>query len=249
MDTPRKYGWHPDLPDLRDFKMAYSPTKVKALPPKVDLRLEMPPIFDQGILGPCTAHATAAQVWHKDKTFPFEPSRLFIYYNTRVLEGTVKQDSGASIRNSIKSVVKWGFAKEEEWPYVINNFRKKPPANAYKTALTEKVASYSKIAQRPDQIKAALADNCTVNFGFGVYESFEGGEVAKTGNMAMPGKDERMIGGHAVLIVGYDDTISRYIVRNSWGPTWGAEGYFFMPYEYVHNSRLATDFWVVRAVP
>jgi C1A family cysteine protease len=245
----RKYGWRRDNPDARDVKFNAAKAVVNNLPASVDLRPNMPLVFDQGELGSCTSNATAGQVWFLDKTNPEEPSRLFIYYNTRVLEGTVNSDSGASIRNSIKSVVRYGFAPETLWPYDISKFKKKPVAAIYKKALTEKVTQYASVRQDPKSIKAALAQGFPVNFGFSVYESFESDAVKNTGKMPMPQKGERVLGGHAVLIVGYDDAAQAVIVRNSWGAGWGDKGYFYMPYEFLLNSDYASDFWVINAVP
>src|SRR5688500_11454235 len=119
-----RFGWIPDLPDRRD--KVYRIASPVVLPPRVDLRPKMPPIWDQGSIGSCTAHSTAAQCWYLDETAPYEPSRLYIYYNTRILEGTIKWDSGATIRNSIKSVVKYGFAPETSWMYDVSKYKLKP---------------------------------------------------------------------------------------------------------------------------
>jgi C1A family cysteine protease len=249
----KRYGWRRDLPDARDLFYKAPPALLKALPPRIDLREQMPVVVDQGNLGSCTANATSGQIWHLELQQGhkplIEPARLFIYYNSRVLEGTVKEDSGATIRDSIKSVVKWGFAAEEVWPYDIAKFTRKPPKKVYNSALKERIAKYARVAQTAAQIKARLAENHTVNFGFSVYESFETDEVFETGIVVMPGNDEALLGGHAVLIVGYDDEKEWYIVRNSWGLDWGDEGYFYMPYDYVHDPLLASDFWTITAVP
>ena len=97
------------------------------------------------------------------------------------------------------------------------------------------------------EMKTCLAEGFPFVFGFAVYESFEAPEVAKTGVVVMPGKNEDLLGGHAVLAVGYDDTTQRILVKNSWGTKWGMRGYFTMPYAYVSNRELADDFWVIRA--
>lgn len=248
MPILRSYGWKPDTPDKRDNYWYASKKVIKELPPLVDLRNNMPKIWNQGSLGSCTANATAAQCWFIDKTEPYEPSRLFIYYNTRILEGTVGFDSGASIRNSIKSVIKWGFAPETLWPYIVDNFKKKPTSEAYKKAVKEKVQVYSRVPQHESHLKASIYEGYPVNFGFAVYPSFETDEVAKTGRAVLPGPEEVMLGGHAVLLVGYDDTNKWYIVRNSWGDDWGDRGYFYMPYDYVHDPDLCDDFWIIKAV-
>jgi C1A family cysteine protease len=224
-----------------------------ALPSSVDHRAELPPVFDQGDLGSCTANATCAQYWHlalkKDQASAFLPSRLFHYYVTRAVEGTVNQDAGAHIRDSIKAGVKWGLCHEELWPYVIGNFKKKLPDPAKNDAAKHKILQYHRIDQSPAQLKSALADGRTVNFGFTVYTSFESDAVAKTGIMPMPNtRKERAVGGHAVLAVGYDDEKRWYVVRNSWGESWGDKGYFYMPYDFIHDHHYADDFWVIDVV-
>src|SRR5690349_11385366 len=130
------YGWVPDLPGRRD-KMYSAPAHVLgALPPKVDMRAKCPPVYDQGQLGSCTANAIGAALEFnqmKQGETAFTPSRLFIYYNERVMEHTVDEDAGAMIRDGIKSVAQLGAPPEDtDWPYVINKFKQKPPAKAYK---------------------------------------------------------------------------------------------------------------------
>lgn len=244
-----KYGWRRDLPDHRDLKFKAKKDVVKSLPPVVDNRGTMPAVFDQGQLGSCTSNATAGQIWALAQNKALIPSRLFIYYNSRKLEGTTGSDSGASIRDSIKSVVRWGYAPETDWPYDISKFKKAPPKNAYNDAVKDKISKYQSVSQDPNSIKAALVTGDTVNFGFTVYESFESDAVTQTGIVPMPQPNETVLGGHAVLLVGYDDSKNWYIARNSWGAGWGDKGYFYMPYAYVHNHNLASDFWVITGVP
>lgn len=244
----QKYGWKPDLPDIRDVKFSVAPKSNIVLPPMVDMRSTMPMIWNQGSLGSCTAHSTSAQCWFIDKTDPYEPSRLFVYYNTRVLEGTVKFDSGASIRNAVKSVAKYGFCKEADWPYDIEHFTTKPSLQAFENARKQKAIRYMRIAQNARSIKTALFQGYPVNFGFMVYDSFESDETRSTGMVKMPSRKERSLGGHAVLIVGYNDDMNMYIIRNSWGIEFGMQGYFYMPYDYIHTPKLASDFWVIQEV-
>jgi C1A family cysteine protease len=245
----KRYGWIPDLPDNRDFKFAAPPV---ALPPKVDLRPACPPVYDQGQLGSCTANAIGAahqfEQIKQDAKAAFIPSRLFIYYNERSIEHTVDQDSGGMLRDGLKSVAQQGVCPETDWPYVITKFTNKPTPTCYKEAKDNQVTSYQSVAQTPDQMKSCLALGYPFVLGFSVYESFESPAVAKSGIVPMPKKGEKMLGGHAVLVVGYDDSQSRFIVRNSWGTGWGQAGYFMMPYDYFTNPNLASDFWTIRLV-
>jgi len=178
----------------------------------------------------------------------FTPSRLFIYYNERVLEGTVDTDAGAMLRDGMKTANHDGAPPEEDWPYDISKFRSKPPAKVYKEAEEHQVLIYRRIIRSLTQMKACLAGGDPWVFGFSVYESFETPEVARTGEAPMPALAEGLLGGHAVMAVGYDDATSRFLVRNSWGTRWGMDGYFTMPYAYLTERNLSADFWTIRLV-
>ena len=250
MRTVKRYGWTPDLPDHRDFKLVL-PEKV-VLPSCVDLRSGCPAVYDQGQLGSCTANAIGAahqfeQLKQKDLD-AFAPSRLFIYYNERDMEGTVSSDSGAQIRDGMKSVATLGVCSEVEWPYNPEQFTTKPLDLCYTHALGHLVTQYLSLTQKQAQLQGCLAAGYPFVFGFTVYESFESATVAKTGVVPMPHWYDSAVGGHAVMAVGYDNTKKCYLVRNSWGPGWGVAGYFWLPYAYMTNADLASDFWTVRLV-
>jgi C1A family cysteine protease len=246
------YGWIPDLPDVRDLQFAAAPEVVKELPPKVDLRDQCPPVYDQGQLGSCTANAIAAalefdQMKQHEKEV-FVPSRLFIYYCEREVENSVDSDSGAQLRDGIKCVNDIGAPPETDWPYEVSKFRDKPSETAYADAKMAQALEYKRIQRALDQMKACLAEGYPFVFGFAVYESLEGDEVKKTGVAQMPAQGETLMGGHAVLAVGYDDAEERLIVRNSWSDGWGMKGYFTLPYGYLTERGLASDFWAIRSV-
>jgi C1A family cysteine protease len=113
--------------------------------------------------------------------------------------------------------------------------------------MAHQITQYQRVDNRSvEAIKTPLAEGHPVVFGFSVYDSFESDQVAKDGVVPMPQKGEELLGGHAVLAVGYDDGSKMFIVRNSWGPKWGREGYCMMPYEYLTNTDLADDFWVIQ---
>lgn len=247
----RRYGWIPDGPDQRDHLYSVPAQYLKALPPAADLSSQCPPVYNQGELGSCTANAIAAAVEfdrRKQKLPDFVPSRLFIYYNERVIEGTVPIDSGAMIRDGIKSVASDGACPEPEWPYDIAKFTQKPSAQCYRDAKLDRVVSYQSIIQDANQMKGCLASGYPFVFGFTVYTSFESDEVRETGHAPMPAWGERPIGGHAVMAVGYDDSKQRFLVRNSWGTEWGMKGYFTLPYAYLIQTGLSSDFWTIRLV-
>jgi C1A family cysteine protease len=243
----RTYGWKPDLPDHRDF--LYKVPVRKVLATSVDLRLQDSPIYDQSSLGSCTANAAGGSIefdFRKEGHADYVPSRLFIYYNTRVLEGTRKQDSGATIRDTIKSVATTGACPESLWPYNVGRFASKPCRQCYKAAKKDIVTKYESLQSVIDY-KSVLTDGYPFVFGFSVYQSFESDEVARSGIVPMPAQNESVLGGHAVMAVGYNDSKNYFIVRNSWGSGWGDKGYFYLPYDYF-TPALTDDFWVIYTV-
>jgi C1A family cysteine protease len=249
--SPKWYGWLPDLPDHRDFLYSAIAPKIKKLPRKVDLQMQCSPVEDQGSLGSCTANALVGAMEfleNKNRTRFVDLSRLFVYYNERVIEGTVDQDSGAFLRDGIKSLAKQGVCPEPQWPYIIDRvtFRRKPTATCYRAAKKRRILSYHRI-NTVDEMRTCLAEGLPFLFGFTVYESFESQIVARSGVLNMPTARERVVGGHAVMAAGYTDTNRRFIVRNSWGADWGNKGYFTIPYDYLSNRDLSDDFWTIRS--
>ncbi len=249
--TNSRYGWIPDLPDQRDYHFAAPPAVAAKLPPSVDLTPHCPPVYDQGQLGSCTGNGVAGvlQFDAMKEGLPDTsvPSRLFIYYNERVMEGTVDSDSGAQIRDGIKTVATTGACDETLWPYDIAQFAVKPPAAGYTAAEGQRAIVYSRVGQTLSHMKGCLASGYPIVFGFTVYDSFEGAEVARTGVVPMPASGESVLGGHCVVAVGYDDASQRFTIRNSWGDGWGRAGYATMPYAYLLSQSLASDFWTVKS--
>jgi C1A family cysteine protease len=244
------FGWLPDLPDYRDLLYA-APRKLPLkLPPSIDLRKSCPPVYDQGSLGSCTANALAAAFQfeqRKQGILEFIPSRLFIYYNERVALNTVLSDSGAFIRDGIKTLNTDGVCMESDWPYIIPKFTKKPPDDLYQEALKNQVLQYLRLNnERLLLLKSCLAEGYPFVFGFTVFESFWG--IGKNGIIPIPKEEERRIGGHAVMAVGYNEANQHIIIRNSWGTSWGKKGYGFMPYNYITDKDRADDFWTIRLV-
>jgi C1A family cysteine protease len=247
-----RYGWIPDLPDHRDQRYSAPVAALRALPPRVDLTAQCPPVYDQGQLGSCTANAIGAAVEFEQmkQQLPdvFVPSRLFIYYNERAMEGTVDSDSGGQIRDGIKSVAKQGACPEPLWPYEVARFKTRPTRRCFSAALRHRVVLYQRLDVTLSQLRGCLSSGYPFVFGFTVYESFESAKVARTGHAPMPARGERVVGGHAVMAVGYSDSRKWFLVRNSWGSGWGLEGYFTLPFAYVTNPDLAADFWTIRLV-
>jgi C1A family cysteine protease len=246
----KRFGWKKQLPDFRDFRLP-ARNKLVRLPPSVDLRASFPPVYDQGDLGSCTANAIAAALDYVrgKQGMPFiTPSRLFIYFNERAIENTVAYDAGADLRDGIKSVAQQGDCAEARWPYDITQFTTKPDDACYQEALKYEAVAYHAVTQDLVSLKGALADSLPIAFGFTVYDSFTSDAVAANGVVPMPGADEQIQGGHAVVMAGYDDAKNAVLVRNSWADTWGEAGYFWLPYSYITNPDLASDFWVISTV-
>ncbi|MDQ2864458.1 MAG: C1 family peptidase [Bacteroidota bacterium] len=246
------YGWVPDLPDQRDLLYSAPMMVMKKIPPGIDLRKKCPKVYNQGVIGSCTANALSGAFQFarkKQKLKDFMPSRLFLYYNERVMINTVNSDSGAYIRDGIKSLNTTGICPETDWKYDVNKFTEKPPQKCYDEALTATVKSYQRLNNTNlTQLQGCLSEGYPFVFGFTVYESFESQEVAKTGMMPMPLPKEKVLGGHAVMAVGYDDKKQVVIIHNSWGTDWGEKGYFYMPYSYISSNHLCDDFWTIRIV-
>jgi C1A family cysteine protease len=249
----RSYGWVRDKPDASDVRFSLARVGLHAapLPPHVDLRDNCPDVYDQGSLGSCTAQAIAGAVQFDQMRCGRKliiPSRLFIYYNERAIEGTIHVDAGAAIRNGIKTINQLGCCAEEKWPYDVARFAVKPSQDCYDQAILHKSIIYESIAHDLHALKEVLAAGFPIIFGFRVYQSIETEHVASTGAVPMPRPSDHSLGGHAVLAIGYDDPTRLFLVRNSWGPDWGAQGNFLFPYDYMMMDSTA-DFWTIRIKP
>jgi len=247
-----KYGCKRDTPDASDKLYCLQPHLYTAnvpLPVTVDLRPQCPPVYDQGQLGSCTANAgsCAVQFDMMDQKENVEtPSRLFLYYNERVMDGDVKEDGGSSLRTCIKSINTSGVCGETLCPYVASNFAVKPSTAAYTEAKTHKGVLSYRVNQTLYDLQHCVFSGRPFIFGFTVFESFESQAVAQTGTMPMPAQGEQQLGGHAVTCVGYKP--GYFIVRNSWGADWGDKGYFYMPEAFMLNASLCNDFWCLQSI-
>jgi len=232
----------------------YSAPLVK-LPKKIDLTQKLPKEqtpYDQGNIGSCTANSTIFcytfnEIKQKNDD-TFMGSRMFQYYNTRKLFGDVESDNGASIKDAIKSLTETGICTESLWPYDESKIFDKPPKKCYEQAKECKALKYARVDQTLAALRTTLYNGYPIAFGFQVYESFESDKVEETGIMPIPSSDELQIGGHAVAMVGYDDTKKMFKVRNSWGNQWGDGGYFWMPYKFALDPKYCDDFWVITKV-
>jgi C1A family cysteine protease len=270
---PVGMGWLRDLPDFRDYteenkaiasqlkKIGVAEPKAVSLPAKIDLRGWCSPIENQGALGSCTANAVVGLVEYFERRAHakyIDASRLFLYKATRdLLHWT--GDTGAYLRSTMGALALFGVPPEEYWPYQIASFDKEPTAFCYSFAQNYQAISYYRLdppgttpAALLTRIKTNLAAGLPSVFGFTVYSSIV--QAATTGQIPYPGAGEKVLGGHAILAIGYDDALKitntntgtstkgALIIRNSWGAAWGDHGYGALPYDYVSN-QLAVDFW------
>lgn len=249
MSEIRNLGWLPDAPDERDFVYKARSTSEK-FPEVVDHRKRYFRAWDQGNLGSCTAQAAGAACMFNDvydKDMPVVvPSRLFVYYATRTLEGTKNIDSGATLRNTLKAIATWGYPPEDKWPYDISKFAVRPSEDVIGVAAKEKIKTYERVERNLDHFREVINEGHPIIIGFSVYGSIYGRNVKKTGFIPVPKAGENRQGGHAVLVCGYDDTKKALIIRNSWGEDWGEEGYGYLPYAYIEDPRLSHDFWTLK---
>jgi len=266
---PYKFGWLPDVPDRRDIPFTAVFRVPVKLPAKIDLRGKCSPVEQQGELGSCTAQALVGALEFlelqslpppSDKSSATsgsacggkiensfrDLSRLFVYYNERAAMGTVAEDSGAMLRTGIKVLKNLGVCRETTWPYKISRFTEKPPDNCFSEAENHQVTAYQRL-HTLSEMKACLAMGLPFVFGFAVYEHVMSEQVRKSGTIRLPRRNERMIGGHAVMAVGYDDAKKTLLFRNSWGAAWGKSGYGSLPYDYPESRELSDDFWCIQA--
>lgn len=228
------------------LKMKFKTFKTEHLPSLVDLRPNMPPVMDQGDVGSCTACAVSAAFQFCDPSW--SGSVLFLYYNTRLLDNATEFDNGSTLSQSVNAAHLYGLCSSGRWPYNTSLWRNQPNVECYVEGLKHQTLSYSHVDQSEAQMKGCLASGFPFVIGFYVYESFESPSVEASGNVPMPQAGERVLGGHAIVVVGYDDTRQVWICRNSWGPNWGDAGYFYMPYAYLDSENLATDVWRISSV-
>ncbi len=248
----KRLGWRPDLPDSRDIR--FRPKAIR-LPASVDWRGSkfMPKVYDQGNLGSCVLNATGsayAYLQEKSGMRQYMPARLFMYYETRRIEGTLTEDAGCEIRDAMKVIAKLGVPHEYLWPYDISKYTRQPRPKAYEDALLHQCIRYERVDVNETAVKLALAAEQMVVMGMTVYESFW--DVGPDGVVKTPSNTEFVEGGHSMKYVGYEKLpiSSRLyaITKNSWDDTWGDHGYCYVPFDYGCNPYFAGDFWTITEV-
>lgn len=235
-----------DTVDIRDFKLTKSlkPVLGVKLPQQCDLRAEYPKIFNQGLLGSCTANAGVAALEMLIFDVNLNLSRLFLYYKERELNDAVSIDNGASMRDICKALQKFGTCEENLMPYVEKDFAISPKVEAIKNALKYKITSYEACYNINDIRNSIALLRTPVLLGMEVYNSI--GKINKSAVLKEPtiSSGDFLLGYHAVLVVGYDNKKKQLLIRNSWGDKWGEGGYFYMPYAYFYKYTF--DYWTIR---
>jgi C1A family cysteine protease len=228
-----------------------------------------PRITDQGQQGACTGHSSVAPYYIAEVNAgrtPFIPSPAFIYYNERLINGQTDQDAGASISDIYRAGNKYGICPDNLMPYDESDFTTPPPQIAYATAVSHRAHIYAPVPQLLENLIGCLHHGgFPVSIGVSVYQSFMD---ARDGNIPMPGAKENLLGGHALSLVGYNNTDQpqpcpypmadaegvitippkSFVFRNSWGILWGQKGYGFFPFAYMLDSGLSSDFWMIRSI-
>lgn len=262
-DVLNNWGYFPDLGDRRDHKFGLIHKETLQIPTRISLRAKMPPVWDQGELGSCVAFASIGAYMFAHQGAPMM-SALDLYWKARYLEDAVDEDSGCMIRDAVKAFQKWGVCTAKTWPYLIRKFRVDPPRAADTEALKYRITSYMRVVSLQDCMNC-LARGYPFIVGFSVYGSFLSEQTEKTGIALMPTDEDPMLGGHCVLVVGLDqnfhenpvfkrsglskDQVPKFMFecRNTWSGKWGDGGYFYIPAEYVNDTDLTADMWMIKA--
>jgi len=210
----------------------------------VDLRNNFSEVYEQGKIGSCSACALCS-IFEYDSTNNFKGSRLFLYYNERLIINETNKDEGAFIKDGIKSLELYGLCNENDWKYIIENVYTKPDDNAYLNAKQNYLINAINITNDIQIIKDWLNKNEPIAVGIAIYSNFMNYNSAKTGLISLPSNNDKLLGGHAVVICGYDDYKQLFILRNSWGKYWGDNGYFYLPYDYIKNNNLCFELWLI----
>lgn len=215
----------------------------------LDLRQWCSPVENQRELGSCVGNSVVGALEFlqgRDGLPRRDLSRLFVYYNSRLMHRAQDVDGGTFIRLAIGTLSSLGTCTEEKWPYDVSKVFVRPAWGSYREAYTNKVGAYYRIdgtgEDRVRQVKSALQTCNPVVFGVSIDQAFLD---LRTGDVPML-NSKFIVGAHAMMLCGYDDNSRRFIVRNSWGTGWGDGGYCLMPYEYM-DAGGADDFWVVTA--
>jgi C1A family cysteine protease len=247
----RVFGWIKDKPDSRDMKYTFR-SRAMSYPASFSTQVKQPPIQDQGPVGCCVGEGCARLAKYGinkiKKQKDYNLSVLFAYWNARALEGNTSTDAGSSIRDGIKGIAKFGICQQALWPFDTNKVLTAPNKQCFTNALKFQALGYESLFNKdPLQIKDALFHDFPVTYGKLIYPNFQ--PDPKTGVIPYPNTAMRLMGGHCMVICGWNDNllgdgVGYFLEANSWSVNWGLAGYCWVPYTYV-CSGIASDFWAI----
>ena len=224
-------------------------TATPDLPESVDFRPHCSVVEDQGSVGSCTANAiVGALEYLMNRSFGdhVNLSRLFVYYNARRFSDQEGVDAGATMHHAMAGLLAHGACLEDHWPYDKARWNLRPHEVCYHRTVQLPSLHYANVSPGIER-KYVIASGLPIIFGMGVPEQLMMVEGAKTGHMPAPpdGHWEPASGGHAMLIVGYDDRKNAWLVRNSWGSNWGDGGHVWIDYAVMDHYALPMGYWTV----
>ena len=228
---------------VKDFTVS----SVSSTPTTVDLRNKISIMYDQGPLGSSVANALCyAYIYDNSE---YKPSRLFLYYNEHYLDRGDNKNTESTLSHAVNALEKYGMCSETIWPYNVSKFAVKPLEEAYIEGLKDEVITANRVLQTMSSLKGCLTSGFPFVVGIEIYSSFESNMVTKTGYVPLPNiNHEELLGGHAVICIGFNDSKGVWIMKNSWGALWGDKGYFYLPYSYLTNPQLCGDAWKITKV-
>jgi len=270
----QKYNWkRSSIPLTSTLSQIIFPSHNKQpLNKTIDLTTthKFPPVYNQGQIGSCTANALCCAYYYYElnnfeqnlkiasrpapeefsKHQPFEPSRLYLYFKERSLEHTIQNDDGAVISDGLKVLMTTGVCSEHNWSYSDEGtkFSQTPSPVCDIEAKNHIVVQAKHIKQTLQDLKSSLDHNLPFVFGIVCFNELDNLSKENGWILSLPSSDEQSIGGHAIICVGYNDDKKLFKIRNSWGAEWGDKGHFYIPYDYVTNPDLASDFCVLSLV-
>lgn len=209
-----------------------------------------PELVEQGNMDSCVPTCLSTIFYYNSfkqgNYLNFRISRLFLYYNARELYQEISDDNGARIIDCIKILKKIGSPPEMAHPYNEKFIYKKPNNLSFKLAKYCKLLGFKELQR--NEIKKNLLLNYPVICGIKVYDNFNNEKTIKTGKVLLPENNDEIIGGHSIIIVGYDDNKQKYTFINSWGKSWGNDGFGYIPYDYINNVDLADEFFILTQI-
>ena len=234
--------------EVFDFEEEYHP--VSTVPSSVDLRKDFTQIKDQGTMGACTAFALVGifeYILKKNHQPDVDLSEQFVYYNARKANSKSQVDTGSSLTSIIETMKEQGVCLEHLFPYNPEDIASEPPVEAYEDAQARKVVSAKIVNNELHDIKSAVSEGYPVVVTLTIYDSFN----PQNGFIHIPEETEvreGKFGYHTMVICGYNDEARFFVVRNSWGLSFGDKGYCYIPYGYIEDENLMNGACIITEI-